>query len=129
MALSRIAGAKACSRQLFSIGWIRVAVIGRTISHHRIVEKIVEGEMGVVYKAEDSDLKRSVALKFLRNEVLESEDHKTRFLREAQAAAALDHPNICTVCARSSFRLVVASEADCMLASIQLESPGGADGQ
>jgi serine/threonine protein kinase/Tfp pilus assembly protein PilF len=70
---------------------------GDSSSRYRILEKLGEGGMGIVYKAEDTKLKRTVALKFLRREALVGGAQRTRFIREAQAAAALDHPSICTV--------------------------------
>jgi len=72
-------------------------MIGQTISHYKILEKIAHGGMGIVYKAEDTRLKRFVALKFVASKAIGSDEERARFVREAQAAAILDHPNICTI--------------------------------
>ena len=72
-------------------------MVGSTISHYKVLSEVGRGGMGVVYKAEDTKLKRTVALKFLPLQAVGEGEQRARFQREAQAAAALNHPNVCTI--------------------------------
>ena len=87
-------------------------MIGETIGHFKIIEKIGEGGMGIVYKANDTKLDREVALKFLPSATLSNKSEKERFIREARAAAALNHPNIAHIYAIEEIddRMFIAME-------------------
>ena len=95
--IERAIAAAAAQVQKGSVAEGAEPMLGRTISHYKIGEKLGQGGMGVVYQAEDTKLRRTVALKFPPIDQLAGEEEKARFVREAQAAAALNHPNICTV--------------------------------
>ncbi|MCH8873035.1 serine/threonine protein kinase, partial [candidate division KSB1 bacterium] len=87
-------------------------MVGKTILHYEILSKLGEGGMGVVYKAEDTKLKREVAIKFLPRQIAVSDEERKRFKIEAQAAAALNHPNIATIHAIEEVKLAPAEAGD-----------------
>ena len=76
---------------------MKASIVGKLVGHYRIVEILGEGGMGVVYKGEDTKLDRPVAIKFLGRGPLTDEKYQAAFLREAKTAAALNHPNVCTI--------------------------------